>query len=87
MELVIHSAPHRVNKLTIWAIIMPFPGIALEEKTTVSPGITLISLCSPLAILLNAAFGSPWLPVQRISISPALNLLISSVLTIALSGI
>ena len=35
------------------------PGIGDELNTTVSSGIILICLCVPLAILDNAAIGSP----------------------------
>ena len=45
--------------LTTLSIKTPFPGIALDEKTTVSPGIILTSPFVPFAILLNAAIGSP----------------------------
>ena len=43
-----------------------FPGIALDENTTVSPGIILTYLCEPSAILDKAAKASPCDPVQTI---------------------
>ena len=50
---------HVVNELTTLLIIIPFPGIALEEKTTVSPGMMVISLWPPFTILVKAAISSP----------------------------
>ena len=44
-------------------------------------------LCSPLAILDKAAIGSPWLPVQRITVSEGRKDLILSGVTILASGI
>ena len=87
IELVITSAPQRVSWLTTLEIECPFPGIGLEENTTVSPGTILISFKVPFAILLKAAIGSPWLPVQSITRSLSLMPLKSLVSTIQLSGI
>ena len=41
-----------------------FPGIAEEEKITISSSCNLIWRWEPLAILERAASGSPWEPVQ-----------------------
>ena len=40
-------------------ILLVLPGIGEELNTTVSSGMILICLCVPLAILDNAAIGSP----------------------------
>ena len=52
-------APALNKRLTTTLILDAFPGIGLDEKTTVSPGLILTNLCVPLAIRLNAAKASP----------------------------
>ena len=48
-------------------IIFSFPGTALAEMITVSPGTMEIFRWSDRAILVSADMGSPWLPVVRIT--------------------
>ena len=62
-------APRRQNSLMIWLIAFSFPGINRDEKTTTSPGLTLRYLCRSEAIRERADMGSPWDPVERITIS------------------
>ena len=65
--LWITSAPALYNALIVRLILLVLPGIGEELNTTVSSGIIFICLCVPFAILDNAAIGSPWEPVQRMS--------------------
>src|SRR5699024_11588098 len=67
--LLITSAPARYNAFIVRLILLVLPGIGEELNTTVSSGIILICLCVPLAILDNAAIGSPCEPVHRMSSS------------------
>ena len=79
-------APALNKRLTTTLILDAFPGIGLDEKTTVSPGLILTNLCVPLAIRLNAAKASPWLPVHRIKISLSGNFFASLLLIKKESG-
>src|SRR5690606_20506916 len=67
--------------LIVLLTLSVFPGIGEDEKMTVSPGWICTCRCVPLAILDNAAIGSPWLPVQRIITSLAGNRLSDCVST------
>ena len=58
-------APALYNLLIVRLINCSLPGIGELENTTVSPGINLICLCVPLAILERAANGSPCEPVHK----------------------
>ena len=53
------SAPLRYSESTTRWIAGSFPGIRLEESTTVSPSLSLTHLCSRAAIRLSAQYGSP----------------------------
>ena len=43
------------------------PGMTRAEVTTRSPRATCTYLCSPAAMSASAEFGSPWLPVERMT--------------------
>ena len=51
--------PFKYNLLIVLDILREFPGIADEEKITISSEYNFICLCVPFASLLNAARGSP----------------------------
>ena len=71
-------APFLMSWLTIPPMFRALPGMALEENTTVSPGIILTYLCVPLAILLSAASASPCEPVHTMQSFSGGNWLTSS---------
>ncbi len=48
-------------------ITRSLPGIIRDEKMTRSSSPTVKCLCSPAAMSARAEFGSPWLPVERIT--------------------
>ena len=48
-------------------ITRSLPGITRDEKMTRSPSPTVKCLCSPAAMRESAEFGSPWLPVERMT--------------------
>jgi len=66
--LTMTLAPALKSLLIVRLMYSWLPGMGEEEKTMVSPGIILICLCEPSAILDKAAKGSPWEPVLKIVI-------------------
>ena len=57
------TAPRRHRSLTSRPTASSLPGMRRDESTTVSPGATARSGCSPRASAASAERGSPWVPV------------------------
>ena len=70
--------PFKYNLLIVLEILTAFPGIGLDEKITISSGLSDICLKVPSAILDKAAKGSPWLPVHKKHTSLGFKFLASS---------
>ena len=64
------GSPHHYTFTLIATDLEPTalqPGMTRDERMTRSPGPTAKYLCSPAAMRARAEFGSPWLPVERIT--------------------
>ena len=79
-------APCRKRLSTLRATACSFPGMALAERTTVSPSAMVMWRCVPLAMRVRALVGSPWLPVVMMARREGGVFFISSTPTIVPSG-
>ena len=63
MNITAFDAPSMDSSLITLEIAFSFPGMALELKITVSPGLICTFRCILAAMRDRAAMDSPWLPV------------------------
>ena len=61
------SQPWRKRLPIRWDTTRPFPGMTRADRTTVSPGPTASSRCSPRLTSESAESASPWLPETKTS--------------------